>query len=284
MPKHLQKHLTKHLNKRQYQPWLLKLSVGVLVGLIPAAALACSCLGPAPLGLLGKDGTLPANSWGVLWDNQSRSQDNPQTLAPVKIIGPGGKPLKLESKPISPEAGVKLVLLRPAGGFKPGQQYRFEGVSGRQEAQRITVSRSATALTKAHTALELKVGALKREAITVLTRYGSCSTTVSTNVVPIELNLPAAALPFKDQLYYRTVVDGQPWKPLRSLCSQPVPGVSWLGERGRDQLFSACASGAEEGLKPGVHSVEMVASLLGTDILFKSKKVKVELKCPTAQS
>lgn len=271
--------MQKHLNKHQYQPWLLKLSLGAVLGLLPAAALACSCLGPAPLGLLGKDGALPANSWGVVWDNQSRSQDNPQTLAPVKIIGPGGKALKVESKPVSPESGVKLVLLRPAGGFKLGQQYRFEGVSGRKEAQRITVSRSATALVKHQAVLELKVGALKRQDITVLTRYGSCSATVPANVVPIELSLPAAALPFKDQLYYQTLVDGQPWKPLRSLCSQSVPGVSWLGERGKDQLFSTCASGAEEGLKPGLHSVEMLASLPGTELVYKSKKMKFEIKC-----
>lgn len=260
---------------------LFVLGLSVLAGLVPAVAWACSCVGPMPLGLLGTDGQLPANARGLLWDHLPRSEYNQKTLSAVKLTGPGGKTLRVESQKIT-LAGRAMALLRPAGGFKPGQTYQFQGVSALAQDQRLKVSVSPTSLQPHKGSLELELGQPRAQKVTMLTRSGSCSTQLPATVIPIAIQLPAAAKAFQNQLYYQTLIDGKtPWQPQTSLCSQSVPGVSWIGERGSDQLYTSCDPQAEEGLKPGRHTVEMQATLPGTNIIFRSERVSFEARCPS---
>jgi hypothetical protein len=106
----------------------------------------------------------------------------------------------------------------------------------------------------------------------------SCSESVTAAQLPIEMDLPEAMRAFRDQLYFETVIDGSDrWRPSASICSPIVPGASWRG-RGVDLLFSAC--GGEGGLAAGRHTVEMRASLPGTNVSAVTSKVEADLKCP----
>lgn len=246
---------------------------------LAAAAWACKCPGPIALGLLADDGALPANARGLLWDYVPPAGSSQRTLPAIKLLGSNGQVMKLASEPVVLD-GRKMALLRPADGFKPGQTYVFKGASAMSLNQKVTVTLSMTSLQKHPGSLELRLGHLKRQEVSIATHEGSCFRKISAGVLPVEIKLPQAAETFRSQLYYQTLVDNKLWHPLTSQCDLFLPGISWLGERGGDQLYTACDPGSKAGLSPGRHTVEMRALLPGTDLEYRSEKISVELSCP----
>jgi len=93
--------------------------------------------------------------------------------------------------------------------------------------------------------------------------------------------IPQEFRAFKDQRYYETLIDGDKmWYPKTSSCTQFVPGISWLREKGKDMLYTACdRCGFVGGIEPGKHTVEMRAQLPGTEIEMRSQ-VEIDFSCP----
>ena len=126
--------------------------------------------------------------------------------------------------------------------------------------------------------MALKIGEPTTGALAVA-KGGSCSESVTAAQLPIEMDLPEAMRAFRDQLYFETIIDGtERWGPSSSICYPIVPGASWRG-KGVALLFCACTPFSSQGLATGRHTVEMLASLPGTDVLAVTSKVEVELKC-----
>jgi hypothetical protein len=257
--------------------------------------------------------------WGEFEGSNGTDQALPVQIAgasgeplPVEyeLVSPRGRriPRWMRSKP------RRLWLFRPRDGFKIGKSYIFTtrpicqsvigGYSGpiSLEEQRISVTVSDQAAVSPAGPVTLKIG----EPITDLLQVAaglSCSAVVNAAQLPIEMDLPEAMRAFRDQLYFETIIDGTDrWGPSASLCTLVLPGASWRG-KGVDLLFSSCGdmqlsftpceegSGVEElledpavrskaGLAAGRHTVEMRASLPGTDVLAVTSKIEVELRCP----
>jgi hypothetical protein len=136
--------------------------------------------------------------------------------------------------------------------------------------QRISVTVSDQAAVSPAGPVALKIG----EPIT-----GTLSIAAQ---LPIEMVLPEAMRAFRDQFYFETIIDGTDrWSPSAGICTIVLPGASWRG-KGVDLLFSACGDTpalARGGLAAGRHTVEMRASLPGTNVLVVTFKVEVELRC-----
>jgi hypothetical protein len=109
---------------------------------------------------------------------------------------------------------------------------------------------------------------------------GICSEGVTAAQLRIVMDLPEAMRAFRDQLYFETIIDGtHHWSPYGSICALVLPGSSWQG-KGVDLLFSVCGDKPDDrGLATGHHTVEMRASLPGTDVSAVTSKVEVEVKC-----
>jgi len=91
--------------------------------------------------------------------------------------------------------------------------------------------------------------------------------------------------PFHDALEFTTLVDGEVFRPTSRLGYQPPVGNSWQGH-GIDQLYSLCdwedRFTRQLGLEEGLHEVQLVATLPGTDTVIKSDVIMVELDCKLA--
>jgi hypothetical protein len=179
---------------------------------------------------------------------------------------------------------ASLWLFRPRGGFKTGKSYVFttrrtHGLGGEERGVGVTVS-----VTVSDQAAVSPAGpvALKVDEPTTgfvgIAAGGSCGKSFIALRLPIAMDLPEGLKAFRDQLYFETIVDGTDrWSPSDSICTPIVPGTSWRG-KGVDLLFSGCSD--TEGLAAGRHTVEMRATLPGTDVSAVTSKTEVELRCP----
>jgi hypothetical protein len=263
-------------------------AVGFLcaVFLAPEQSSACSCACYFPTwGFVSGGGLIPSNSPGLLWWGEFEGANGTGQDVPVQIAGALGEPLPVVYELASKD---QLWLFRPRDGFKIGKFYVFttrqicQKLYGQPAGdigseQRISVTVSDQAVVSPAGPVALKLGEATIAALQIAKGL-SCSESVTAAQLPIEMDLPEAMRAFRDQLYFETVIDGSDrWRPSASLCSPIVPGASWRG-RGVDLLFSAC--GGEGGLAAGRHTVEMRASLLGTNVSAVTSKVEVDLKCP----
>jgi hypothetical protein len=283
--------------------WVATVSFLSLVLLAPERSTACSCVCDYPTwGFVSEGGLIPSNSPGLLWWGVFERVNGTDQALPVQIAGASGEPLSVEHELVSPRRRripwmryqpPSLWLFRPRDGFKIGKSYVFttrqicktfpgsEITLGEQE-QRITVTVSDQAAVSPAGPVALKVGEQITNALAVAAGV-SCSEGVTAAQLPIEMDLPEAMRAFRDQLYFETIVDGtRGWYPAANICSHILPGASWQG-KGVDLLFSVCGDTpdlAYEGLAAGRHTVEMRASLPGTNVLAATSKVEIELRCP----
>jgi len=128
--------------------------------------------------------------------------------------------------------------------------------------------------------VELKIGEPTTGAVAV-PAGGICSEGVTAAQLRIVMDLPEAMKAFRDQLYFETIIDGtHHWSPYGSICALVLPGSSWQG-KGVDLLFTVCGDKPDDrGLSAGHHTVEMRASLPGTNVSAMTSKVEIDLKCP----
>ncbi len=186
--------------------------------------------------------------------------------------------------------------IEPKGGLKAEATYRFTDRGNRRRgvpAQVLaTIDRASL---EPATPLVLKVWPLYSETIAVASGGGMCWVAQWVAQALIETTLPEGAAQWRDQLLYRTLVDGEAWYGKESLCDYYPPGRGWK-EIGEDLVHSACPdpSGASQGdeghaygenrrrrqLEPTHHTVKMQAFLPGTDIVLGMETLTVDLSCP----
>lgn len=265
--------------------WLAAVGILCAIFLVPKQSAACSCLCDiSNWGFVSDGGLIPSNSRGLLWWGVFEGSNGTGQGLPVQIASASGEPLAVEYEPVSKYGGQSLWLFRPRDGFKIGKSYVFTTrhtcstfmiESGREQQVSVTISDQAAVSPAGPVAL--KIGEPSTDALTVAAGI-SCSEGVTAAQLPIKMDLPEAIGVFRDQLYFETIVDGARWGASDSLCNPVAPGTSWRG-KGVDLLFSACSPFSSQGLTAGPHTVEMRASLPGTDFLAATSKVEVELKC-----
>ena len=280
------------------RPSLLAVVLVILSStVVVSPAGACSCLHTSHWGFLAPaDGRLPANAVGVAWYRPPPSRSFALVLAQVSVE------MRAEDGTFDQvPAVVKAVdgfqgvfVIGPRDGFRPGATYRFtdRGERRRKVPERVTVTVDDAPL-EAATPLSLRVFPLYSETISVGVD-SSCAAPLWVAQVLTEVTLPARFREWRDQLLYRTFVDGRVWRPRSHLCDHIPPGRSWRETTAEDLLFSECSDPTGQtrkysfyqenlhhgGLDPTDHVVRVQAFLPGTDVVLESEAVGADLSCP----
>lgn len=269
--------------------WMAVVGFLCAVFLAPERSAACSCACYFNTwGFVSEGGLIPSNSPGLLWWGEFEGSNGTDQDLPVQIADASGEPLPVEYELVSKDQRRSLWLFRPRGGLTTGKSYVFttrqicQTFMGSESEQRISVTVSDQAAVSPAGPMALKIGEPTTDIVDIAAGV-SCSVSVYAAQLSIEMDLPAAMKAFRDQLYFETIIDGTDrWTPSTAICSLVPPGASWRG-KGVDLLFSVCGDTpdlANRGLAAGRHTVEMRASLPGTDVLAATSKVEVELRCP----
>jgi len=244
---------------------------------------ACDCAGPGRR-FLQTGGEIPANSKGLFYycpglePYNKRAVKNNTAERKLEIVHiENGREQRLDSELVKIYNG--LYLLRPKVGLTAGERYRFGfryGNNGPWHSVEVTVGKQRVWPMKKRA--RLKIGPLELDALN-LAGPTACSETQIACKRAVELVLPPAARKYKQSLLFKTIVDGKPWNPKSSICSDVFPGRSWQ-ELGTDLLFTLYDEKSWlQVLKPGFHRVRMVASMPGIGVIAASGNVKVWLKC-----
>lgn len=120
-------------------------------------------------------------------------------------------------------------------------------------------------------------------ALTLLENGGGCFSEFDGVAIDLRMNIPRFDA---GSFNYTTFVDGRMWAPQIDLCALVRPGESWIG-RGVDRVVGVCDSTFIEQqyrLLPGPHTVSMEARLPGTDIVFTTETITIDLTCPEPTS
>ncbi|MEA2694603.1 MAG: hypothetical protein QOJ16_3990 [Acidobacteriota bacterium] len=261
--------------------WVAAVGLLCAVFLAPEQSTACSCaVYFKNWGFVSSGDFIPSNSRGLLWWGEFAGAIGRDQETPVQIASASGELLPVEYELVSKDHPPKsLWLFRPRDGFKIGKSYvlttRRTFTLGSEE-QQVSVTVSDQAAVSPAGPVALKVGKPLTDALQIAAG-GSCGESVTAAQLPIEMDLPETMTKFRDHLYFETIIDGARWGASASICDTVVPGASWRG-KGVDLLFSACSD--KGGLPAGRHTVEMRASLPGTNVSAVTSKAEVELKCP----
>ena len=130
------------------------------------------------------------------------------------------------------------------------------------------------------TPIMLEVEPVMRYSIRV-SAGGSCSTVLSAANVRIATELGPAVQRWREQLLYRTLIDGgRSWHPTSTLCATVPGGRSWESV-GRDRVYAACEASfnGSTGLARGPHTIKMQAILPGTNVVLETPATTVDLNC-----
>ena len=261
-------------------------------------ASACTCARDREVGFVGHEiSRLPANAAGIAW------------YVPKRTIDRGGEPVSgdrftlemfeggtfyelafrvRQTESFSTPSGDFLIyLIAPGEGLTPGATYRVTDslatmLRGKRVERRMIVTIDSEILS-ADTAFTLDIGPANLKTIT-LASSPSCSTWQEASEAWITSRLPPSARAWRDQLLYRTIVDGDPWQPRSSVCSRVEPGRSW-DDVGTDRVFTSCRTHDnrrhDETPAPtqSRRTVVMEAYLPGTDIVLTTPLQYVDLDC-----
>ena len=227
-------------------------------------------------------GTVPANLPAFLWRPESGFDTPVEPNADdIVLREEGGATIAVTLAPV----GGDLYAIEPTEELVPGASYSLQVPGGCEPAEPDTydyVAGDAAALPGSLGTLALTEQAAG--SLEVATASGSCSTSIEATHATIELPLAPEARPWEDVFLYETWVDGERWFASASLPYGPELGASWVG-RGTDRLYALCASddpSVSPGLAEGVHTVEMRATLPGTEVALASTALMLELRCEGA--
>ena len=258
---------------------------------LPNRVFACKCVGFRDWGFVSAtNGLLPSNAGGVLWWGElpAKGASDGSTVRMRELREGAWIDLPTEYEQVADLSPRGLWLFRPTGGFERGKTYELttkrtdlRGFEVEKE-QRLVVEIADKPLVGRDRIVHLVVSKPTLKKV-VVAAAASCQAAVDAAQVTIAMDLPEEVEPFRDQLYYETIIDGdKKWIVSQHLCSPPVPGVSWQGP-GRDLLYSLCEESdiaLSSGLGEGPHHVAMKASLPGTDFQISTGEVELELRCP----
>lgn len=275
---------------------IVLLAISPYLSLTPA--LACSCAPTLEVGFVGQETSrLPANAEGIAWyvsewakDRRGESvSDDRLTLE----IFEGGTFYELAAH-ISraedfstPKGDFQIYLIAPGEGLTPGATYRVTdnlGTMARGErVERRMIVTIDPEILSTHTAFTLDIGPPNHKIIHLAAGM-SCSSVHEVSEVWITSRLSGVAHGWRDQLLYRTIVDGEPWQPSSSLCSRVEPGRSW-DDVGTDRIFTFCRAhdsrrdDAAPVARQSRRTVVMEARLPGTDIVLTTPLEHADFDC-----
>ena len=265
--------------------------LAVFLTLAPFAH-ACSCAYFPDCGFIGPPaGRLPANAAGVAW--YGPVLEPPEVLDErfsAEILERGEfRALSVEVNPVEEFSTARegVFVVAPKGdGLKPGATYRFtvdrtDPIGCGHKQVLVTVDDETL---QAGTSFTLDVGPAAHEAIPIAAAV-TCSETLEVSQVAIRASLARNAQPWREQLLYRTVINGEVhWHPTNNMCHEIVSGRSWESV-GHDRVFAVCGEVPSPHvipllLKPRRHTVTMQAFLPGAGVVLETPIESVEFRCP----
>ena len=257
-------------------------------------AMACSCAPNREVGFVGHEvSRLPANAAGIAWYVSKWFHRRLESIASDRFkleVFDGTAFYEITARVdrtddfSTPTADFLMYLIAPEEGLTPGATYRVTDklaawISGDHVERRMMVTIDREGLS-ANTPFTLDIGPTNHKLIE-LAAGASCSERTEVAEVWITSTLPPGAHAWRDQLLYRTIVDGNPWHPTSSLCSRVRPGRSW-DDIGADRVFNACripAGRPDIPVPPQRRTVAIEAYLPGTDIVLTTPTRHVDLDC-----
>ena len=283
------------------QPLTARLRVAALVlagaaiialSMAPSPARACSCIHFEDWGFLGpRVGRLPANATGVAWyvpwvrsQLEAPATEDLERRFTVEIQDGGAfRQLPVSVTPVGGFPGIYVVGAANRG-LEAGATYRFTDdkapprVRGLRQVV-VTVDRERLS---ADTEFGLQIGPVTSD-IVLLPGGAACLFKITGTQVTIDAVLAPHASRWREQMLYRTLLDGRVgWKVQKDLCSHIPPGRS-REETGRDRYFVLCEtsmlSHVPPTMEPGRHTLQMQAFLPGTDIVLETPTESVFLPC-----
>jgi hypothetical protein len=258
---------------------VLLLAAPLLGLLVPRAADACA---PVPCYatqsfVLPRAGSIPANAPGIaLFEGRTIANAPARTLSFQRTDG--ASPVDV---PFTRDGGV----IRPDQPFVEGASYRFvitnncSTVAMPSDSSEFKVGPSAPLpTTLGQLAVARKSGVLKVD------HASACSADVGLPHAEIEIQLSAAAAPWKELIVFRTFVDGERWGAREETGQVTHPGGSWKGP-GKDVVYARCSDSPNYlgGVKPGKHTIVMKGTIPGTDVALETAAVEVDLDCSNPQ-
>jgi uncharacterized protein (TIGR03382 family) len=264
---------------------ILILVVAVASAAVPDTADACSLACWDGYFTPGDGATVPANLPTLHWQPRTGFNGPPPDPAKVTFATIAAPGVALGFTPVKLSNGDYLLI--PAQPLVAGAGYLLRDdntCSGSTGPSVIFAAGPAVPHpTRLGTLRAVERGVAELE---VATDGGSCSSKIDADQATVDLEIDPEAAPWRDVLYFETLVDGRPWRPQSNLNLRGAPGASWRG-RGVDLVYELCRSDdprADKGLGAGSHLVEMRATLLGTAIALAATTVTVELACSSDPS
>lgn len=174
-------------------------------------------------------------------------------------------------------------LIHPESPWTEGEKYRIEIDVGAEAASRQPRLQSAEVTIGPAVVgsgeLVLNAHFMGESRMTLVDLSGACSGEHSVISSSLTADWREESGPFpRAMMHFQTYVDGVRWRPRALFCSSLAPGASWQG-RGVDRVVAVCDDLARDdaSVSPTVHTVRMEAALPGSDIVFVSNEVEVDL-------
>ena len=159
--------------------------------------------------------------------------------------------------------------------WEPGNRYRISLSNRSKEQRSVEVEIGTEPFVPSQCTIstyEDGIGDVETETL-----RGSCRVRFSAHRVGVEI-AGGAIDRWRGALLYFTFVDRDViWRPRDSVCSNVVPGQSWVGPA-RELLYWCCAGngcGAYSVLSKGEHAVKMIAWLPGVGQVDASKEISL---------
>ncbi|MDP6650911.1 MAG: SUMF1/EgtB/PvdO family nonheme iron enzyme [Gammaproteobacteria bacterium] len=224
---------------------------------------------------------LPANVQGLVW----RRFDRPPGRDEIKIWRRrAGESVSVEMTARLTNEGrwANVWLVAPAQGFQMGEVYEISSrPEGSYHVQYLVVEVVDTRIDLSSEGLELDLSdvSIQKERLPP-TSVGACSDEYLTSGVNIRLKLPAALEPYRRSISYRTYVDGRRWTMSNGICTgRYVEGVSRQGP-GRERLVRDCGYNKSIALEGADLRVSMNYWIPGSEQVFRTPEIEVNLSCP----
>jgi hypothetical protein len=177
-------------------------------------------------------------------------------------------------------------MVRPDAAWSAGERYQLrvdagEGYGNPETRSVVADFEVVRALAPPSEAPQLQRSEIQRGKLPFMVRDGSCGTSRESVYLDVDFAAPSGLADWpRELLLYTTYVDDERWSHFTSLCATTEPGASWTSRSG-NRLLAACDSSELESgeLSEGVHRVRMQAQLPGTDLVFTTQTLEVELRC-----
>lgn len=287
---------------RRWPAWARRLAVfamgaAVAATFVASPAAACSCFSSDHGFLIADGARLPANTSGVPWTGSSPWQGSGQAALPVdrfrieRLHGPPPRSLDVALRwateapiPLGPDNNHELLLLiSPTDGFQRGASYVITDTSAESSISFSIAMEPLTWPKATDVGASLKVIDRLTGEFETATYGGSCSLDLIADQRLVEVELPKPLAAWRDVLFFSTLIDGEEWRPLKTICD-PIPVGRDREGVGRTRLFADCTPATPWPMEPGSvlseggHRVHMVAWFPGIEGSF-GVHTDIELSC-----